>query len=521
MMTMLLLLAAGLASASLVAPAPVATADIFTAGEKNEKGFAVFGFRIPGFVAAKNTLVVLAEARKYSCSDAGAHDLVAKRSTDQGKSWSALQTVVDPAAVWGAQEGGPKGGAVYDPTPVFDEASGKIHVVFSFVPSRYMSRPPISQAFQLWEVTSPDLGLSWTPPRNLSSILPGDSEAQWCVRTAGGGGNGIQLAHGPKAGRLIVPGYHTFCPVPPAPSPPLPGPPDPSCTVQKAQKVADAWCNRPNICPAKPGPLVARRSGGATSPAVEWRCYSPSCLTPDKRHYLNASGCKQYCTEPRQLENIMKHCIAPAGPAPGAHSGFMSHVLTSDATDASGQRTWKLSGSFLPGSGEGSLAEIGANKPGELLFIARRTSATHCTDPPAAHCVGAIRSFDSGDQWDESSAKDVGALLDPTCKNTVAAVGLPTAASNRSAGGGGGNLLVHAGSHSAKARTNVSAIFSHDGGQTWGGDGDAVMVCAAPKIGGYTTVQPVGETLVGVVFEHSQGSCSIAIGVLGVPVGAL
>ena len=73
-----------------------------------------------------------------------------------------------------------------------------------------------------------------------------------------------------------------------------------------------------------------------------------------------------------------------------------------------------------------------------------------------------------------------------------------------------------------KKAANVLARAAREAAEApGGGDGDAVMVCAAPKIGGYTTVQPVGETLVGVVFEHSQGSCSIAIGVLGVPVGAL
>ena len=88
----------------------------------------------------------VAQARKYRCSDEGAHDLVAKRSTDAGHSWGASQTVNDPAKLWGPQEGGKKGGAVYDPTPVYDADTGRIHVVFSYCPARYMSRPPISQA---------------------------------------------------------------------------------------------------------------------------------------------------------------------------------------------------------------------------------------------------------------------------------------------------------------------------------------------------------------------------------------
>jgi hypothetical protein len=358
-------------------------------------------------------------------------------------------------------------------------------------------------------VTSPDLGRSWSTPRNLSHILPTDGEEAWCVRTGGGGGNGIQLAHGPRAGRLVVPGYHNFC-KPPAPPPP--SPPPPGCTTAKAQKVADAWCNNDN-CAATPGPLVARFGGANHQPtSLSWRCYSPSCLTPDGQHYRNGSDCTQYCTLSAQLKYIMAHCAVPGGGGSGGGrvpGDFMSHVLTSDGTDTSGQRTWKLGGSFLPGSGEGSVAEVGPDTPGELLFIARRTSATHCTDPAVKHCVGAIRSPNSGDQWNASTAGDVGTLQDPACKNTVAAVGTPPPT-----GTDRPNLLVHAGSHSTTARTNVSAIFSRDGGSSWLEE-DAVMIWAAPLVGGYVAVQPVGSAHVGVVFENR--TCSVAIGVFDIP----
>jgi Neuraminidase (sialidase) len=50
------------------------------------------------------TLLVLAEARKYSCSDESPHSLVAKRSTDGGTTWSGVNIVVDPAVVWGPSE---------------------------------------------------------------------------------------------------------------------------------------------------------------------------------------------------------------------------------------------------------------------------------------------------------------------------------------------------------------------------------------------------------------------------------
>lgn len=118
-----------------ISQAHVELREVFRAGEPNSHGFAVNSYRIPGFVATDNgTLVVLAEARKYSCGDKTPHDLVAKRSTDGGITWGPIQMVVEPGAVWGPAEGGPNGGAVYDPTPVL-AADNTIRVIFSYVPT--------------------------------------------------------------------------------------------------------------------------------------------------------------------------------------------------------------------------------------------------------------------------------------------------------------------------------------------------------------------------------------------------
>ena len=323
-------------------------------GEKNPHGLSVVGYRIPGFLAVpSNTsggddlLLAVAEARKYSCSDASPHDLAGKRSTDGGRSWSAQQLIVEPGVVWGPEEGGEKGGAVYDPTPVYDAVTGAVHIFFSYCPSRYMSRPKIPQAFEMWSVSSTDRGLSWAAPVNLSAVPTPANEAPWCQRTAGGGGNGIQLQQGPHKGRLVIPGYHNHCPMP-TPPPPPPPTPDPSCTKAKAEAEAAKWCNRecsnvlsPHyhikhkpLLPAGPGswcdatgirvPLLGE---SATSKAKEWRCYSPTCLTPDKKSYKSGSGCIEYCTEDSQLRGIMADCKPGPAPAPTPpRSKSYSHV---------------------------------------------------------------------------------------------------------------------------------------------------------------------------------------------------
>lgn len=228
-------------------------------------------------------------------------------------------------------------------------------------------------------------------------------------------------------------------------------------------------------------------------------CHHPLVLTAGSDpHDFFIAGCIDYCTENAQLSSIMAHCtVGP--PAPPTTRPSESHVMFSD----DGGESWTMGGSFMPGSGEGSVAEVGSSSPGELLFVARRVTGTHCTEPAAAHCAAAIRSKDYGEHWDEATDRDLGGLLDPGCKNTVASVGAAAAARN---------LLVHAGSHSATARTNVSALFSRDAGATWG---EGVMVWESPLVGGYVAVQPVGDAKVGVVFENR--TCSIAIGVLDVP----
>lgn len=84
----------------------VTLVSVMAAGESSadcsEKPCTYAAFRIPGLVAVgQEQLLAYAEGRKSGCSDfAGQHDLVQKRSTDAGKTWGPLRTLVDAVAFW-------------------------------------------------------------------------------------------------------------------------------------------------------------------------------------------------------------------------------------------------------------------------------------------------------------------------------------------------------------------------------------------------------------------------------------
>ena len=169
-------------------PPSVNTTNIMSAGSKSSSGTSSLrgynAFMCPGFVPVRGHLLAFAEGRIWTCADFGAHDLVMRRSVDDGasvgsettftlrlslaippvacvpdpkdafygrlsapgKTWEPLQTILDPntlpgcnkteaclpyteACQWSSVKTGKVCGggcAVWDPTPVVDTITGEV-----------------------------------------------------------------------------------------------------------------------------------------------------------------------------------------------------------------------------------------------------------------------------------------------------------------------------------------------------------------------------------------------------------
>ncbi len=167
-------------------------------------------FRIPVLVALDNgTLLAFAEGRRPRFAgqhdDHAENDIVLRRSTDSGETWTAVQVV----ATMG-------GDSLNDPCVVVLPDSGRILLMYQRFPQGYHARRMAHADMatlgydgrrntQTFLTHSDDEGVSWSTPREITrSVRSADAIS------VGSPGVGIVLQRGRHAGRVLLPLYEVI-----------------------------------------------------------------------------------------------------------------------------------------------------------------------------------------------------------------------------------------------------------------------------------------------------------------------
>lgn len=160
-------------------PAPTQT-DLFVSGEG---GYHTY--RIPSLIVTRQgSLLAFSEGRKNNRRDHGDIDLLIRRSTDGGQTWSDQRIVYE--------EGGTEEITIGNPCPVVDRETGTIWLPFC------------RDNRDVLVTKSTDDGVTWSDPVDITADV---KKPDW-TWVATGPGIGIQLDQGPYKGRLLIPSDH-------------------------------------------------------------------------------------------------------------------------------------------------------------------------------------------------------------------------------------------------------------------------------------------------------------------------
>lgn len=155
-------------------------------------------YRIPAVATApKGTVLAFCEGRKGGRSDAGNIDILLKRSTDNGETFSAQQVVWDDGA-----------NTCGNPCPVVDAETGAIWLLMTWNLGSDNERQIIDRKSKdtrrVFVTHSRDEGQTWAKPAEITAAA---KKPDW-TWYATGPGAAIQMTRGPHRGRLVIPCDH-------------------------------------------------------------------------------------------------------------------------------------------------------------------------------------------------------------------------------------------------------------------------------------------------------------------------
>ena len=181
---------------------------VFVSGQEGHQSY-----RIPAIIRLTNgDLLAIAEGRVRNAGDFGDINLVMKRSTDKGKTWDALVTLVDNDSL---QAG--------NPAPVVDSfdprhTAGRIFVFYNTGNNHEGEVRKGLGLREVWYITSADNGHTWSTPINITTqvhrpkqphINPAYNFAEDWRSYANTPGHALQISSGKYRGRIFVPANHS------------------------------------------------------------------------------------------------------------------------------------------------------------------------------------------------------------------------------------------------------------------------------------------------------------------------
>ncbi len=155
-------------------------------------------YRIPALIETANgSLLAFCEGRKAGRGDSGNIDLLMRRSTDAGRTWSPSQVIWDD-----------EGNTCGNPCPVVDQETGTISLLSTHNLGIDHEKQIIAQTSQgsrtVWLMKSTDDGRTWSEAKEITQ----DTKKPDWTWYATGPGAGIQIQHGAHKGRLVIPCDH-------------------------------------------------------------------------------------------------------------------------------------------------------------------------------------------------------------------------------------------------------------------------------------------------------------------------
>lgn len=195
---------------------------VFAAGWSQIKDVPVFisgtegykSFRIPAIIGLPNgDLLAFCEGRVYGAGDFGDIDIVAKRSTDQGKTWGTLQNIVNMDTL---QAGNPA--PVVDLTDP-DYPNGRIFLFYNTGNNHEGEVRKGNGMREVWYKTSSDNGHTWSDPVNITlqthrprqpQVNPSYNFSEDWRSYANTPGHAMQFSTGKYKGRIFVAANHSI-----------------------------------------------------------------------------------------------------------------------------------------------------------------------------------------------------------------------------------------------------------------------------------------------------------------------